>query len=146
MQSMAPILHNTIESIRCRMRTAIPHILVVDDNVSILESVAMVLRWNALRVTTINDTDDFARDVQLLQPDLIILDKALGWADGCQLCTALKKDFTQNNTRVIMFSAFQHVRQQCLDAGADAFLPKPFDLDDMLQLVRKLTTPVLLPS
>lgn len=143
---MAPILHNTIESIHCRMRTAIPHILVVDDNVSILESVAMILRWNALRVTTLNESDDFTRDVQLIHPDLVILDKALGWADGCTLCADLKKDFIHNHTRIIMFSAFQNVQQECLNAGADAFLMKPFDLDEMLQLVKKLTTPVLLPS
>jgi DNA-binding response OmpR family regulator len=128
------------------MRSAIPHILVVDDNEAILESVAMVLRWNALRVSTSNKMNDFNTGVRELHPDLILLDKALGWADGCDLCAGLKKDTTTKSIRIIMLSAFHNVKDSCLSAGADAFLEKPFDLTELLCLVKAHTTQVLLPS
>ncbi|MEP6726437.1 MAG: response regulator, partial [Bacteroidota bacterium] len=86
------------------MPATIPHILVIDDNEAILESVAMVLRWNALRVSTCNRTDDFSGEVNMIHPDLILMDKALGWADGCDLCAELKMDATMQHIHVIMLS------------------------------------------
>ena len=121
------------------MSAAIPHILVIDDNEAILESVAMVLRWNALRVSTISRMDDVAGEVSMIHPDLILLDKALGWADGCDLCAGLKTDVATQHIRVIMLSAFQQVKETCLSAGADAFLEKPFDLNELLDLVYSFT-------
>ena len=128
------------------MRAAIPHILVVDDNEAILESVAMVLRWNALRVSTSVKMDNFTTSVRELDPDLILLDKMLGWADGCDLCIGLKKDVSTQNISIIMLSAFHNLKDSCLSAGADAFLEKPFDINELLRLVHTYTTPVLLPS
>jgi DNA-binding response OmpR family regulator len=127
------------------MRTAVAHILVVDDNESILESVAMVLRWNAFRVSTTDKLIDFHASVREMQPDLIVLDKALGWADGCELCREIKSDVSTGHIRVIMISAFSDQRTSCLSAGADAFLEKPFDINDLLRLVNEFTTPMLLP-
>jgi len=127
------------------MRTAVPHILVVDDNESILESVAMVLRCNALRVSTTGKLVDFHASVKQIQPDLILLDKALGWADGCDLCTEIKSNVATEHIRIIMISAFSDQRINCLSAGADAFLEKPFDINELLRLVNEFTTPMLLP-
>jgi DNA-binding response OmpR family regulator len=121
------------------MSAAIPHILVIDDNEAILESVAMVLRWNALRVSTANIMDNFTQEVNTIDPDLILLDKALGWADGCDLCTCLKRDATTQHIHVIMVSAFHHVKGSCLSAGADGFLEKPFDINELLQMVYSFT-------
>jgi DNA-binding response OmpR family regulator len=121
------------------MSAAFPHILVIDDNEDILESVAMVLRWNAMRVSTTLRMENFAGEVRTIHPDLILLDKALGWADGCDLCEGLKTDAATRNIRVIMLSAFHHVKEKCLSAGADAFLEKPFDLDELLRLVYSFT-------
>jgi DNA-binding response OmpR family regulator len=121
------------------MSAAIQHILVIDDNEAILESVAMVLRWNALRVSTANKMDDFTQEVNAINPDLILLDKALGWADGCDLCACLKRDATTQHIHVIMVSAFHEVKESCLSAGADGFLEKPFDINELLQLVYSFT-------
>jgi len=121
------------------MSAAIPHVLVIDDNEAILDSVAMVLRWNALRVSTTNRMENFAGEIGTMHPDLILLDKALGWADGCDLCLGLKMDAATQHIPVIMLSAFQDVKERCLSAGADAFLEKPFDINELLQLVYSFT-------
>jgi DNA-binding response OmpR family regulator len=127
------------------MSAAIPHILVIDDNEAILDSVAMVLRWNALRVSTKNRMEDFKSDVYLIDPDCILLDKGLGWADGCDLCSELKTDTEIQHIPVIMFSALAQTKQTCLNAGANAFLEKPFDIDMLLQLVFSFTPRPVLP-
>ena len=136
---MAPLLHSPVCNKFPNVSVAVPHILVIDDNEDILESVAIVLRWNAMRVSTTLRMNDFAREIRTIYPDLILLDKALGWADGCDLCTGLKTDPAIRHIRVIMLSAFRHVKEKCLSAGADAFLEKPFDLDELLQLVYSFT-------
>ena len=73
------------------MSVATPHVLVIDDNTAILDTVAMVLRWNALRVSTSDRMDNVTTSVYTMQPDLVLLDKALGWADGRDVCSNLKK-------------------------------------------------------
>lgn len=128
------------------MSAAIPHILVIDDNEAILDSVAMVLRWNALRVSTKNRMDDFKSDVSIISPDCILLDKGLGWADGCNLCSDLKADVETQHIPVIMFSALAQTKQTCLNAGANAFLEKPFDIDVLLRLVFSFTPRPVLPG
>jgi len=128
------------------MPAGIPHILVVDDNEAILESVAMVLRWNALRVSTAASGETYHAVLQSDLPALILLDKSLGWDDGCNLCLQIKSDITTGFIKIIMFSAAKQVKEHCLSAGADAFLEKPFDIDHLLQLVRQHTTSVLLPT
>ena len=128
------------------MPAGIPHILVVDDNEAILDSVAMVLRWNALRVSTAATGESFYAILHSDLPSLILLDKALGWNDGCNICLDIKSDITTGFIKIIMFSAAKEVRAHCISAGADAFLEKPFDIDHLLRLVREHTTSVLLPT
>ena len=124
------------------MSIAIPHILVIDDNTAILDTVAMVLRWNALRVSTSDHMENVTASIYSMQPDLVLLDKALGWADGCDLCCDLKAVPATQHIPVIMCSAVGQMKDTCIDAGASAFLEKPFDMDELLQLVYSFTRPV----
>ena|SRR5450432_2620865 len=128
------------------MPATTPHIMVVDDNESVLETIAMVLHCNAFRVSACTKLDDFTAGVLRLNPDLVLLDKSLGWADGAKLCTALKTYEATSHIRVIMLSAFHNEREHCLASGADAFLEKPFDLNELLRQVRAGTAQLLQPS
>ena len=142
--NVASLLQAFVHNKTPYMSVAIPHILVIDDNTAILDTVAMVLRWNALRVSTSDHMDDVTTSVHSLQPDLVLLDKALGWADGCDLCSDLKKVSATQHIPVIMCSAIGQMKTTCMDAGANAFLEKPFDMDELLQMVYAFTRPVQL--
>ncbi len=113
-----------------------PTILLVDDNDEILSTMSMVLAKQDYKVHAKKRLLNFETEVASLSPDLIMLDKSLGWADGCDLCRALKQNRQLAPIPVIMLSAYGSRMQECLASGADWFIEKPFDLDQLLNSLR----------
>lgn len=118
------------------MATKQPHILVVDDNEDILSTITVILNRKLYKVSAKDRIDNFEQTVTELSPDLILLDKNLGWADGCDLCKALKVNKALSAIPVIMFSAYYKIREECINAGASEFIEKPFDMNTLLQTIQ----------
>ncbi|MFO3796505.1 MAG: response regulator transcription factor [Anaerolineales bacterium] len=84
------------------------------------------------------------RPQQILQavhenrPDVLLLDVHLTGGSGLDVVRELRAQ-SSNEPRVIMISGMD-MREQCLQAGADAFLLKPFMPDDLLNTIRRLTS------
>jgi len=116
-----------------------PHILVVDDNEEILSTISIILNRKAYQVSAKGRIDNFEQTIQELLPDLILLDKNLGWADGCDLCKIVKSNNNLSSIPVIMFSAYYKKRNECLEAGADDFIEKPFEMNALLQTIQTFT-------
>ncbi|HEY0433723.1 MAG TPA: response regulator, partial [Chitinophagaceae bacterium] len=58
--------------------------------------------------------------------------------NGTDLCHQLKTDPATTHIPVIMISAHPNAKEICLKAGADEFIPKPFDMHDILSKIDKL--------
>ena len=116
-----------------------PHILVVDDNEEILSTISLILLRNDYHVSVKNRIDDFEKTLEELSPDIVLLDKSLGWADGCDLCKLLKSNQKLCLIRVIMFSAYNNKREICMNAGADEFIEKPFEMHTLLDAIQSFT-------
>ncbi|MFT3934284.1 MAG: response regulator [Chitinophagaceae bacterium] len=112
-----------------------PHILVVDDNEEILTAISIILHRKDYRVSVRSRVDHFEQTIMELLPDLILLDKNLGWADGGDLCKNLKANSSLSHIPVIMFSAYYKMREECMNAGANEFIEKPFEMNDLLQTI-----------
>jgi DNA-binding response OmpR family regulator len=123
------------------MLTNTPHIVVVDDNQDILSALTFILNRNAYRVSAKNRFDNFEEEIELLSPDLVLLDKSLGWADGCDLCRIIKANKKMSSTPVIMFSAYYKRREECMSAGASEFIEKPFEMNALLSAIRSFSNP-----
>ena len=114
-------------------------ILVVDDDPDILDALQITLEDAGYDVTT-TEKGDYAenlRDTNGGFPDVIILDVLLSGKDGRIICQKLK---SQENTRhipIIMISAHPGAKQSVKAVGADDFLAKPFDIDDLLVKVEQ---------
>jgi len=109
-----------------------PHILVIDDNREILVTLEVILKRRQYQVTLKERCENINDLVQSVQPDIILLDKSLGWADGTTLCQRLKADPGLSKIPVIIFSAYYKKREECLESGADDFIEKPFDMKSLL--------------
>lgn len=70
-------------------------------------------------------------------PDLFILDRSLPTIDGLALCKYLKLNAETRNIPIIMMSSYHKLRSKARKIGVDAFIEKPFDLQDLLDLVEK---------
>ena len=72
------------------------------------------------------------------RPDLIILDLMLPGQSGLEVLTALRAEQALRQTPVVVLSAWAHADAAALEAGADWFMPKPFDPDELHEAVVEL--------
>ena len=110
--------------------------MVVDDDLAILDSVCIMLEFEGYQVYC---TPDGAEVLKLEKnlPDLLLLDIWMSGMDGREICKQLKQNAATHNMPVVLISASQDIAQSALAAGADDFLAKPFDIDDLLGKIEK---------
>jgi two-component system, OmpR family, response regulator len=111
-------------------------ILVIDDEPGILRFTRRALESEGHAVMTASDGAEGLRLVSDHDPELVILDLLMPGLSGTAVLAALVADAPQR--RVIVLSAVGEVqaRVRCLDAGAVDFLPKPFDISELLARIR----------
>ena len=115
--------------------TAAPRILVVDDEQSITDFVALGLRHEGFDVRTAADGRAGLRVVDEFKPQLVVLDLMMPRMDGWELCRALAGDGSRG---IIILSARDETtdRIQGLELGADDYLVKPFEFGELLARIR----------
>ncbi len=107
-------------------------ILVVDDEPDILEFLQEILEDEGFAVTT-TDKGEYAENLHNGGlPQLILLDMLLSGKDGREIARHLKKHDETKHIPVIMFSAHPSAEEAARLAGADDFLAKPFEIDELL--------------
>ena len=122
---------------------AAPSVLLIEDDAGILDAVGMALEFEGYRVATSPDgaaVDRLAAG-ELVPPAAILLDLLLADQNGTDLCRRLKTHPRTRHVPVLMTSAHPTAAPAAVAAGADAFLPKPFDLDDLLATLARFAPP-----
>jgi DNA-binding response OmpR family regulator len=112
-------------------------ILVVDDDPDILDAIRFTLEDEGYVVTT-TEKGEYAENLHDGNgglPDLIILDVLLSGKDGRSICRRLKSRGDTKHIPVIMISAHPDAADSSVEVGADAFLAKPWDIDELIALV-----------
>lgn len=114
-------------------------ILVVDDDPDILDALQLMLEDAGYEVTT-SEKGDYAENLHDTNgglPDVIILDVLLSGKDGRLICQKLKGQDETRHIPIIMISAHPNARQSVTAVGADDFVAKPFDMDELLVKIAK---------
>jgi two-component system phosphate regulon response regulator PhoB len=112
-------------------------ILICEDDQNLRQLVRVILGEGYRFVEA--DTGHEALELALeIRPDLVILDLMLPGASGLDVLRSLRKDLPGGDTPVIVMSAWGHADQAALEAGADRFLPKPFEPDDLTAMVEEV--------
>ncbi len=120
-------------------------ILCVEDNDSNMRLVSRIVEGERHEFLTAADGATALAMAQRERPDLILLDINIPGMDGLELARHLKKDATLATIPIIATTAnvLRGDRERCLDAGCDAYLPKPLDVRELQVLLRGyLGTPV----
>jgi len=112
-------------------------ILVVDDDADILAVVKIILSINNFVVKTISRWEDISHTIQNFAPDLILLDVALGGADGREICSALKKSTNTKHIPIILFSAQYDLANNMQGCTANGLVAKPFETAYLLETIRR---------
>lgn len=112
-------------------------ILVVEDDAAILKVLQRSLEHEGYEVRTAQDGREGMQTFRTWKPDLVILDWMLPGMDGLEVCYQIR---AFSRTPILMLTARDAIedRVQGLDAGADDYLVKPFNIDELLARVRAL--------
>lgn len=120
------------------MVAKVQRILLVEDEDDIRAALATLLADEGYEVLAAPDGFDGLASLDGIEPDVIILDWSMPVIDGGRFIRALRDEW-QLTTPVLVITAGRASREEALSAGADDFLAKPFDLDDLLDRVRALS-------
>ncbi len=112
------------------------HILVIEDEVKLARFVELELQYEGYQVTIAPDGLTGLTRIRELQPDLVILDWMLPGLSGVDICRRLRS--TGTDVPVILLTAKDEIGDRVvgLDAGADDYLVKPFNIEELLARVR----------
>ncbi len=114
-------------------------ILLVEDTIQLNRALTTLLKRNSYTVDSAFDGDEALLFIRDYQYDLIILDIMLPKVDGLEVLRSIRRN--KIATPVILLTAKSSVEDRVvgLDLGADDYLPKPFNTDELLARVRALS-------
>lgn len=117
-----------------------PRILIADDNVQNVELLEVFLEELDCEVITAYDGEETLHAIREQKPDLILLDIMMPRISGFEICRQIKEDPETRSLPVLMVTALNEAGdvERAVQAGADDFISKPIQKDDLLQRVRAL--------
>lgn len=115
-------------------------VLVVDDDEVIRQLIAVNLTLEGFQVETASDGQDCLNRVLDVMPDVITLDVMMPRLDGWMTATKLRGNEETRHIKVLLITARaqEDDRRRGMDIGVDAYLTKPFDPAELIQVVRDL--------
>jgi two-component system, OmpR family, response regulator MprA len=115
-----------------------PHVLVVDDDRAVRESLRRSLEFNGYAVSLAADGAEALAGIGGVSPDVVVMDVMMPRLDGIEATKALRA--AGHDVPILVLTARDEVgdRVEGLDAGADDYLTKPFALQELLARLRAL--------
>ncbi|MGN6180918.1 MAG: response regulator [Mucilaginibacter sp.] len=114
------------------------NILIVDDQSDILDVLKEALEMEGYNVIALSYTEDIINSVKKFNPDLVMLDFLLAGINGGEHCHFLKSNPLTSHIPVVMMSGYPRVLESLGNYGADAFIAKPFGLEEITSTVKSL--------
>jgi two-component system phosphate regulon response regulator PhoB len=114
-------------------------ILIIEDDEDILQVLETVLEYNDFDVKGLNRTDDILQSVEDHKPDLVLTDYLLSGTNGGRICQTIKGHKDTCHIPVILISAYPELASSLGNFGFDAFITKPFDINQLVKKIHELT-------
>ena len=104
------------------------HILIVEDEESLLKLESILLSSKGYKVTGVRDGLAALSEIEKIKPDLILLDIMMPGIDGFEVCRRIKENPDTKDIPIVMLTAKKSAADQARGAevGADAYITKPF--------------------
>ncbi|MEP6674670.1 MAG: response regulator [Ferruginibacter sp.] len=112
-------------------------IMIADDDPGIVDSMSLILEFEGYEVSsTLNGATLLNFDQEL--PDILLLDIWMSGIDGRDICKHLKQREHTSQLPIVLISASKDIERSAIEAGADDFLAKPFELEELLFKIKTL--------
>jgi DNA-binding response OmpR family regulator len=112
-------------------------ILLVEDDYYLGLILNDQLEMNGYQVSLLRIPGETIEKLQEDNYDLVIMDKLLSGVDGTQVCKTIRETEGISHTPVLMMSGLDGAREICIEAGANNFIAKPFEVDPFLKSIEE---------
>lgn len=116
-------------------------ILICDDDADILSICTYILEEQGWQVYTRTHCNDILEAIGDIKPHVILMDNWIPETGGIKATQAIKSVSEFKNIPVIYFSANNDIKSLAEQAGADTFLAKPFDIDELERVINSVSSP-----
>jgi len=113
-------------------------ILIVDDTAELLFFLDYIFQRNDFEVVTAANGKDAIRLARETNPDVLLIDVMMPGIDGLEVCRQLRQDPDMRDVPILLYSAAvgEEIRQKAVDAGANEFLGKTMNHEELVTKVR----------
>lgn len=115
-------------------------VLIFDDDEDILAICTYILEEQGWEVSTFSNCNNVIEKVESIMPEVIFMDNWIPDSGGIVATQAIKQQERLKHIPVIYFSANNDIKTLAKQAGADSFLAKPFDLEELENIVNQVAT------
>ena len=126
------------ESPQATMKAVSKRILVVDDDPDIRIMIKIMLEFKGYSVVTLERGETSEEMLMSGEFGLVIMDMLLSGMNGVDICASIKQNKSISHIPIVMISAHPNAKATCLEAGADDFIAKPFDMQEILTVIGRL--------
>lgn len=126
-------------SAHCMKSDIKKRVLICDDDTDILFICSYIFEKQGIDVITRTHCNNIVETVKDVQPDLILMDNWIPDSGGIVASRTIKEHIDTNHIPIVYFSANNDIQTLAREAKADAFLAKPFDLEEL----KKITTSLM---
>lgn len=113
-------------------------VMVADDDPAIVDVMKILLESNDYDVLITQNPLEID-ELVLQNPDIILLDIWMSGVSGNEVCKRIKANAFSKDIPVIMFSANRDTKEISMQCGADGFIAKPFEIEEVLKIIEKHT-------
>lgn len=114
-------------------------VLIFDDDEDILAICTYILEEQGWEVSTFSNCNNIIEKVESIMPEVILMDNWIPDSGGIIATQAIKQHERLKSIPVIYFSANNDIKTLAQQAGADSFLAKPFDLEELENIVNQVS-------
>jgi CheY-like chemotaxis protein len=118
-------------------RTVGLSVLLVDDDSEFRETLRDLLSAEGHRVVCARDGSDAVAAMRAHRPEVIVLDYVMPRVDGATLVRTLRESASTSDIAIVMMSGLPEEMVRPVCSGYDVYLPKPVQVDALLQAVRQ---------
>jgi DNA-binding response OmpR family regulator len=112
-------------------------VMIVEDDEGIMEAMQAAFEMEGYETLALTNAKHVMTHITEWKPDIIILDYLLSGMNGKEICSEIKTSKATSAIPVIMLSAHPNAKNE-IGTCADAFMPKPFDLFDLIHRADEL--------
>jgi CheY-like chemotaxis protein len=106
-------------------------VMIFDDDADLIEVCSIVLKSKNYEVCGRYSCHDILNEVLIFSPQVILMDNRIPVSGGVKASLEIKNDIRLKSIPVIFISANERVRELAAEAGADFFLKKPFEIEEL---------------